>query len=75
MLRQQLFSTARKRLDTLFLLHAVISILEGGVAFLLPHFWQHILIYYEGDSVAHAGGKARIAHIITRLYGACVRFG
>ncbi|KAF0716594.1 hypothetical protein DYB37_001930 [Aphanomyces astaci] len=53
---------ARRRLDTLFIVHACIAIIIGGACFLLPH----------SLAVSVLGGSeyGHLVHEVVRLYGA-----
>ena len=64
-----LSSAAKGRLDALFFLHAVLFGLEGAFAFLLPHWYQHMIIATPVDEGVHPGGIGKVAHLIMRMYG------
>ena len=53
---------AKRRLDSIFLFHAVASVVTGGLAFALPHHITEAIL-----------GQGHMVHAVIRLYGACHR--
>lgn len=68
-------SGSKARLDNLFVVHAIISVVLGALAIVFPHFVEFFLVSHQGETLSlvdHQGGDAqKIAHLVLRLYGVC----
>ena len=71
----QFFSLpAKRRVDALFFAHAVFSAVAGSLAFLFPHLFEWFMVHH-GEKLAlrdNADPQQKVAHLITRLYGAVI---
>ena len=66
----------KRRIDTLFILHAVFAALVGALGFVAPHVFEWCLIHH-GERLRWrdngAGGDAsKVTHLVVRLYCALI---
>jgi hypothetical protein len=72
-MRLQDLMRPKKRLQTLFMFHALGSFFVGGIGFVFPWMWG--LFFTDGgvsDGVHEHQGAASVAHVMIRLYCALV---
>lgn len=65
-------TSAKFRLDTLFLVHSVVAWGSGAFAFLLPHIFEAFMVPHTDTEGWHPGGSEKIVHLVIRLYGAII---
>jgi len=61
----------KRKLDVLFMIHSVVALLCGLMAFIFPAVFEHFMIVheYEALDIAHPGGEVKITHTVIRIYG------
>jgi len=69
-------TSSKRQVDTLFLVHAVISLFLGTVAVLTPHIWEFFMINHAGEQLRLFGvtknDDQKAAHLIVRLFGSLI---
>jgi hypothetical protein len=65
-------SSAKFRLDTLFVVHAVVAWCSGALGMLLPHLFEAFIAAHEDDAGWHPGGSDKIVHLVIRIYGVLI---
>lgn len=66
--------STKKRIDTLFAGHAVMAAVLGGLAVLLPHLFEWMLIHH-GEKFSlrdNSDVSQKVTHLVVRLYGALI---
>jgi alkylation response protein AidB-like acyl-CoA dehydrogenase len=68
-------SPAKKRVDNLFLTHAIMAIVSGLLAFIFPHAFEWFMVHH-GEKLAFrdniGSDEQKVTHLVTRLYGALI---
>ena len=67
----------KRKLDVLFMIHSVVAVLCGSLAFVFPAIFEHFMIVheYEVPDIAHPGGEVKITHTVIRIYGELSNLG
>ncbi len=64
----------KRRVDILFLFHALFATVLGLCAFLVPHVFEWVLVHH-GETLKlrdNAESEQKITHLIIRLFGALI---
>ena len=67
----------KRKIDTLFMVHAIISGICGTLAYIFPHFFLSLIIHRQDDTSAvfnHLGenNDKKVIYLVVRIYGALV---
>ena len=69
-------TSLKRQVDTLFLIHAIFSLLLGTIAILTPHIWEFFMINHAGEQLRLFGvtknDDQKAAHLIVRLFGSLI---
>ena len=68
------YTGTKRRVDALFLIHAVVSGVLGLLGFLLPHLFEWVLVHHgERLSLRDNGDPTqKVAHLLVRCYAALI---
>ena len=70
------FSSSKRQVDALFLVHAIFSLFLGTVAVLTPHIWEFFLVNHAGEQLRVFGvtknDDQKAAHLIVRMFGSLI---
>lgn len=68
-------ASAKRRMDRLFVTHAVVAGVAGVMAFVFPHLFEWFMIHHgEQLALRDNGGNddQKVTHMVTRMYGSLI---
>lgn len=70
-------SKQKRKIDSLFVFHAIISGICGAVAYIFPHFFISLIIHRQDDNTAVFGHQGenndqKVTYLVVRIYGALI---
>ena len=64
----------KRKVDLLFLAHAIFALSAGSLAFIAPHVFEWFMVHH-GESLtlrANSDAESKVTHLVIRLYGALI---
>ena len=64
----------KRKVDLLFLAHAIFALVAGSAAFIAPHVFEWFMVHH-GEALtlrSNSDSESKITHLVIRLYGALI---